>query len=42
MGRVQDMRAKKEVAKVVRTVVMSKQYGNEDFLADLITRACGE
>lgn len=28
------------VKKAVRTAVMSKQYGNEDFLADLITKAC--
>merc|ERR1719222_1316546 len=28
------------VKKAVRTAVMSKQYGNEDFLANLITKAC--
>jgi len=26
--------------KAIRTSVMSKQYGNEDFLANLITDAC--
>uniref|UniRef100_A0A4D5RA64 T-complex protein 1 subunit theta n=1 Tax=Scolopendra viridis TaxID=118503 RepID=A0A4D5RA64_SCOVI len=29
-----------EILKGVRTAVMSKQYGNEDFLAKLITTAC--
>merc|ERR1719168_157801 len=28
------------VQKAVRSAVMSKQYGNEDFLANLITKAC--
>lgn len=31
-----------EAKSVIRTAVMSKQYGNEDFLADLIAQACGE
>lgn len=31
-----------EVAHVVRTAVMSKQYGNEDFLAELIEKACSK
>eukprot|EP00088_Acartia_fossae_P025511 TRINITY_DN2633_c0_g1_i1.p1 TRINITY_DN2633_c0_g1~~TRINITY_DN2633_c0_g1_i1.p1 ORF type:complete len:548 (-),score=187.54 TRINITY_DN2633_c0_g1_i1:614-2257(-) len=29
-----------EVTKAIRTAVMSKQYGHEDFLADLISKAC--
>lgn len=29
-------------ASLIRTAVMSKQYGNEDFLANLIAQACGE
>jgi len=29
-----------EVTKAVRTAIMSKQYGHEDFIADLITKAC--
>jgi len=37
---VKDINDKAEVKKVIRTAVMSKQYGNEDFLADLITNAC--
>lgn len=40
IGQVKDARDKNEVRKLVRTSVMSKQYGHEDFLADLITRAC--
>lgn len=31
-----------EAASLIRTAVMSKQYGNEDFLANLIAQACGE
>jgi len=30
----------KEVEKAIRSAVMSKQYGSEDFLANLITKAC--
>lgn len=32
----------KEATSLIRTAVMSKQYGNEDFLANLIAQACGE
>lgn len=32
----------KEAASYIRTAVASKQYGNEDFLANLIAEACGE
>ena len=39
-GQVKNMRDKEEVAKLVRSSVMSKQYGNEDFLSTLITEAC--
>lgn len=31
-----------EATALIRTAVMSKQYGNEDFLANLIAQACGE
>jgi len=37
---VTNTRDEESVKKAVRTAVMSKQYGNEDFLADLITKAC--
>jgi len=37
---VKNTRDEESVMKAVRTAVMSKQYGNEDFLAKLITKAC--
>jgi len=37
---IKDFRSEEEVLKVVRSAVMSKQLGNEDILAKLITRAC--
>ena len=37
---VTNSRDEESVKKAVRTAVMSKQYGNEDFLSDLITKAC--
>merc|ERR1712038_1312950 len=37
---IKDAKNQEEVIKAVRTAVMSKQYGHEDFLADLIVRAC--
>ncbi|XP_005108701.1 T-complex protein 1 subunit theta [Aplysia californica] len=40
IGTVKDMRNLKEVLPAIRTSVMSKQYGNEDFLAELIAKAC--
>ncbi|KAK3696954.1 hypothetical protein RRG08_023147 [Elysia crispata] len=39
-GTVSNMRVKEEVLPAIRTAVMSKQYGNEDFLASLIADAC--
>jgi len=40
IDRVKDIHDKEEVKKVIRTAVMSKQYGNEDFIASLIVDAC--
>ena len=37
---IKDTRNLEEVKKAVRPAVMSKQYGHEDFLADLISKAC--
>ncbi|KAK9498600.1 hypothetical protein O3M35_003195 [Rhynocoris fuscipes] len=37
---ISDCRDEEKVTKAVRSAVMSKQYGNEDFLARLITKAC--
>ncbi|KAL8599254.1 T-complex protein 1 subunit theta [Nucella lapillus] len=40
VGQVSNLHNKDEVRQAIRTSVMSKQYGNEDFLADIITNAC--
>lgn len=37
---IKDFRNEGEVYKGIRTAIMSKQYGNEDFLTTLIGRAC--
>lgn len=37
-----NLRDVNEAASYIRTAVMSKQYGNEDFFANLIAQACGE
>ncbi|XP_069695086.1 T-complex protein 1 subunit theta [Periplaneta americana] len=37
---VKDYRNEAEVIKGIKTSIMSKQYGNEDFLTNLITKAC--
>jgi T-complex protein 1 subunit theta len=39
---IKDYRNEAEVEKGIRTAVMSKQYGNEDFLTKLIAKACGK
>jgi T-complex protein 1 subunit theta len=36
---VKDLRSKKELEKAIRTVIASKQSGNEDFLASLVAEA---
>lgn len=41
-GEQKNLRDKESVVKAIRTSVMSKQYGNEDFLAELITDACSK
>jgi len=40
IGKIEDLRSPKEVMPAIRTAVMSKQYGNEDFLSELIASAC--
>ena len=40
VDQVKDKRDKVAVARVIRTAVMSKQYGLEDFLSGLVTDAC--
>lgn len=37
---VKDVQNEEQVKKGIRTSVMSKQYGNEDLLASLVTQAC--
>jgi len=37
---IKDAKNAVEVKKAIKTAVMSKQYGHEDFLADLIVKAC--
>lgn len=37
---VKDSRNIEEVKQTIKTSIESKQYGNEEFLADLVTRAC--
>jgi len=37
---VKNTKDEETVKKAIRTAVMSKQYGNEDFLSDLISKAC--
>ncbi|XP_041462734.1 T-complex protein 1 subunit theta-like [Lytechinus variegatus] len=39
-GTIKDLRNVQEVTQAIRTSVMSKQYGNEDFLAKMIAQAC--
>ncbi|XP_037080623.1 T-complex protein 1 subunit theta-like [Pollicipes pollicipes] len=39
-GEVKDVHNEAEVKRAIRPAVMSKQYGNEDFITDLITKAC--
>lgn len=39
-GRVKDLGNRDSVAASIKTSVMSKQYGNEDFLSKLICDAC--
>lgn len=39
---IKDIRNEQDIKKAIKTVVMSKQYGNEDFLTDIITKACGK
>lgn len=38
--KVKDLRNKDEVVKAIRSSIMSKQFGNEDFIAGLVAEAC--
>lgn len=37
---IKNCRDVNEVKKGIKTAIQSKQYGNEDFLAELVTKAC--
>ncbi|KAF6820977.1 t-complex protein 1 subunit theta [Colletotrichum musicola] len=39
VDKVEDIRSQEELSKAIRTVIASKQNGNEDFLADLVSEA---
>ncbi|TLS24150.1 hypothetical protein PpBr36_09016 [Pyricularia pennisetigena] len=39
VDKVEDLRSEEELSKALRTVIASKQNGNEDFLADLVAEA---
>ncbi|KAK1756208.1 chaperonin Cpn60/TCP-1 family [Echria macrotheca] len=39
VDKVEDLRSQVELSKAIRTVIASKQNGNEDFLADLVAEA---
>ncbi|KAK5652546.1 hypothetical protein OQA88_10452 [Cercophora sp. LCS_1] len=39
VDKVEDLRSQEELSKAIRTVVASKQNGNEDFLANLVAEA---
>ncbi|TVY55708.1 putative T-complex protein 1 subunit theta [Lachnellula cervina] len=39
VDKVEDIRSQSELSKAIRTVIASKQNGNEDFLADMVSEA---
>lgn len=39
-GEQKNLRDKEGIVSAIKTSVMSKQYGNEDFIAGLIAEAC--
>lgn len=41
-GSLKDLTDVTEVTQAIRTAIMSKQYGNEDFLAKLVAQACSK
>lgn len=42
VGKVEDKKCKDDVIKVIRTAIMSKQYGLEDFLASVVVESCSK
>lgn len=41
-GKIENVHDKEAVTKAIRSAIMSKQYGCEDFLAKLVTEACSK
>jgi len=39
---IKDTRSTEQVVKALRTSIMSKLYGQEDFIANLISKACSK
>lgn len=39
--KVEDLRNVDEIVQCMKACVASKQYGNEDFLTELVAKACG-
>ena len=37
-----DLRDRTQIARAIKTSLMSKQYGHEDFLSKLVADACGK
>ena len=42
VDKVDDVRNESQVMKALRTAIMSKQYGQEEFISQLIGKACSE
>ncbi|EPZ35981.1 T-complex protein 1, theta subunit domain-containing protein [Rozella allomycis CSF55] len=40
VDQVSDMKDKKQLMKIIKGVISAKQYGNEDFLGDIVADAC--
>ncbi|XP_043229885.1 T-complex protein 1 subunit theta-like [Amphibalanus amphitrite] len=39
-GEIKDLQSESELKRAIKPSVMSKQYGNEDFITDLVVKAC--
>lgn len=39
-GSVKDIRNYEDVSRAIRTSIMSKQFGNEDFISEIVSQAC--
>ncbi|KAF0304636.1 T-complex protein 1 subunit theta [Amphibalanus amphitrite] len=41
-GEIKDLQSESELKRAIKPSVMSKQYGNEDFITDLVVKACSD